>query len=73
MYPNPTEGMFTISVNDNLESPQVVVNDLSGKVLLTQAIAHQEQIDLSSLSDGVYMVSILVANEVIGVQRIIKE
>ncbi|MCE2681423.1 MAG: nidogen-like domain-containing protein [Flavobacteriia bacterium] len=73
MYPNPTEGMFTISVNDNLESPQVVVNDLSGKVLLTQTIEHQEQIDLSSLSGGVYIVSILVADQVIGVQRIIKE
>lgn len=73
VYPNPTEGMLTISVNDNLDSPQVVVNDLSGKVLLTQTIAHQEQIDLSSLSNGIYMVSILVANEVIGVQRIIKE
>jgi hypothetical protein len=73
MYPNPTEGMFTISVNDNLESPQVVVNDLSGKVLLTQTIEHQEQIDLSSLSGGVYIVSIQVADQVIGVQRIIKE
>lgn len=73
LYPNPTQNDLTIALNDKIEGAQVVVHDLCGKAMLTKNIQQHGQLDLSSFSAGVYMVSIVVDDEVIGVQRIVKE
>jgi hypothetical protein len=73
LYPNPTQNDLTIALNDKIEGAQVVVHDLCGKAMLTKNIQQHGQLDLSSFSAGVYMISIVVDDEVIGVQRIVKE
>jgi hypothetical protein len=73
LYPNPTQNELTIDLNEKIESAQVVVYDLYGKAVVAKNIQQNGQLDLSSFSAGIYLVNILVDNEVIGVQRIVKE
>jgi hypothetical protein len=69
--PNPTNGSIQITLNQ-VGSGQIQILDLNGKVLITkqlnEATAH---IDLGSLQQGTYLVSILTTQKLI-VQRINK-
>lgn len=69
--PNPSNGSIQITLNQ-VGSGQIQILDLNGKVLITKelngATAH---IDLSSLQQGTYLVSILTTQKPI-VQRINK-
>ncbi|MDH4471655.1 MAG: T9SS type A sorting domain-containing protein [Fluviicola sp.] len=57
VFPNPFQQEVTIRAKSMIQT--VVVSDLSGKVLLTQAANSNElKLDLSNYSSGVYMVMI---------------
>lgn len=64
LYPNPAKNQFTIKSNlDNLIT-QLDVFDLSGKLLISKKLTSNSEntIDTSSLSKGVYLLSIATAN-----------
>jgi hypothetical protein len=75
IYPNPSKGMFTISLGD-VQPIGIEVYDLTGKLILSKKdifINNFETfIDLSTASQGVYFIKI-VTNEQQIVRRIIKE
>ena len=57
VYPNPSEGVFTISLSDNSGTPNIVkVYDLSGKNVFEETLSGtvQKQLDLSALPKGIY-------------------
>ncbi|MCO6173637.1 T9SS type A sorting domain-containing protein [Flavobacterium sp. NRK F10] len=67
LYPNPVTDFFTIDANEAIE--KVEVYNLTGaKVMET----NQTQVNISSLSAGLYLVKIYSENGV-GVQKIIKK
>lgn len=54
VYPNPADNNVTISVT-NIESYQLSVTDITGKVVLTKSLSGIENtLDVSSLSSGAY-------------------
>lgn len=63
IYPNPSNGVFSVSFDDSFEGTYtLIVSNLSGQVLTTQLLSKKsEQIDLQSLSAGQYLIQI--ANE----------
>ena len=68
VYPNPSEGVFTFSLEENA---QLLVNELSGKLLLQRsASAGLNTIDLSSKGAGLYILSVKTSNSV-SVNRLI--
>jgi Secretion system C-terminal sorting domain len=75
LYPNPSNGIFNLVSGDN-EITEIQVYDLTGKVIWTKkdfAVSNSEiQINLSSISQGIYFVKIS-ANNQSTVKRIIKE
>ena len=75
IYPNPSKGVFTISVG-NLQPTGIEVYDLTGKKVFAKneiAISNFEtKIDLSNLTQGIYFVKIIDNNQST-VKRIIKE
>lgn len=75
LYPNPSNGIFNVVSGAN-EITEIQVYDLTGKVIWTKkdfAVSNSEiQINLSSISQGIYFVKIS-ANNQSTVKRIIKE
>jgi hypothetical protein len=62
VFPNPTSGMFTLSLGASASSDlTVTVSDVAGKVVLNGNIpsgTNQVTFDASALSSGVYSVKI---------------
>jgi hypothetical protein len=59
IYPNPTNGQFNITLNDNYKKMNVIVYDLNGKPFY---MANYENNDFVSINlksaPGIYVVSI---------------
>ena len=60
VYPNPSEGMVTIS-NDNNSSNDIVVYNMLGETIYTASSETKLSVDLSAVGAGVYLVK--VSNE----------
>ena len=60
LFPNPTNGILNIG-NENLE--KILIYDVSGKVV--KEFAPESQIDVSNLSKGLYIINLLLSNEII--------
>jgi hypothetical protein len=75
VYPNPSEGVFNISLGD-IEPTSIEVYDLTGKIILSRkdlSIRNFEtSINLSGASQGIYFVKINANNQNV-VKRIIKK
>ena len=58
VYPNPTEGVFNISSNDNFTQIQLLT--LTGKIVLEKHINHSNTsiIDISDFERGIYLLKI---------------
>lgn len=61
VYPNPTEGLVTIS-NDNGVENTITVFDITGKKVASKIASTTTTLDLSSMGTGVYMVEVANAN-----------
>ncbi|HKC69320.1 MAG TPA: PKD domain-containing protein, partial [Bacteroidia bacterium] len=57
LYPNPSNGYFTIQAGAQPQTLQVL--DLNGNLVLTQTISGTTVVDASSLTNGVYNLSII--------------
>ncbi len=79
IYPNPTAGVFTLQVNEvKGEDVCIKIYDILGQEVFNRNFANyygtlQEQIDLSILNNGVYMVTVQVGNRFVKTERIIKQ
>ena len=70
IYPNPTDGNFVIETNTT-EKQNVQMFDVTGKLVLTQTISGNTNIDASSLSQGVYNISITGRSAGVANQRLV--
>lgn len=56
IYPNPANNMITVFADNSTES-EFTLMDVAGKVLMTRNLSNQEtRIDISGLSEGMYIV-----------------
>ena len=63
VYPNPTQGMVTIMVDDALGFEYQVL-DFTGKaIMIGETQDHSTSIDLRGLCKGVYFISIITKTE----------
>ncbi len=69
IYPNPAVNSITIN-SDKYESYTVEIIDLTGKSIQKQKLL-QNKIDVSSIENGIYFLSISENNEIIKTQKII--
>jgi alpha-tubulin suppressor-like RCC1 family protein len=76
IIPNPTSSSITIQTLDNSPVQSILIKDLTGKILLQQsfpASSHSVTLDVSALSDGLYLcevhTNVSVVTEKIIVQR----
>lgn len=66
LFPNPTHDKISISIPTVFQSQQIAIyiNDLFGKIVLAkEGISFSEDIDISSLSSGCYIISVHLNNQ----------
>lgn len=77
VYPNPAESAINIELNDlkDLENVAVLLTDISGKIITVSCRTndHFIQVDIASLSNGVYTYSIINNEETYAVGKFIKQ
>lgn len=71
IFPNPTGGKVEIKTNTNLEIDIEVCNIL-GKSLLVRKITTIEELDLTTLPNGIYLLLAKDGSEILEVKKIIK-
>jgi len=65
IYPNPTDGIFTINLQ-NIEMPcHILINDISGRTIRDNLLINKTtQINLSEQANGIYFIKITQNNKV---------
>ncbi|HEX7413224.1 MAG TPA: T9SS type A sorting domain-containing protein [Bacteroidia bacterium] len=61
IYPNPTSNQFSIEANTT-DKLTLELYDVNGRLVLTKSVSGKSTIDVSSLNEGVYTISI-ISNE----------
>lgn len=61
VYPNPSEGIITISNDNNVENT-ITVFDITGKKVASKVASTSTTVDLSAMGTGVYMVEVANVN-----------
>lgn len=70
IFPNPSSGMFTISLNENINSKiKISISDLLGETIYSSALENNLSVDLSCLPNGIYFLK--TDSGIISTQRII--
>jgi hypothetical protein len=73
MYPNPAKSFISLSVNTLIGAGSIVITDLYGKQVRTQALSMgNNTMDVSSFAKGIYLVSI-ITNEGKSTQKLVVE
>lgn len=67
IYPNPTEGEFTI--NGEFAEGNVEVTDLAGRVVLSSAVSAGSKVELADAKAGIYVVKV-VADGKTAIQKV---
>ncbi len=71
IYPNPTSDM--INVLGNFEKAQVQIYDVSGRMLMQQAIQQHQSINIANLSAGIYTLKVINEKGEVAIHKLVKE
>ena len=72
IYPNPSTGNFTLSLNQEVENGTVQVLDYTGKIVLEKNITENDiNIDIYAVPSGLYFVKVISVNG-ISMEKLIK-
>lgn len=64
IYPNPTDGLFTIDLGRSSPNAEIIISQLDGRVIIKDFIINSRFKDLHlSGSPGLYVVSVISGNE----------
>lgn len=69
--PNPTNGLLTFQSNQNIQ--QVQVFNISGQLVFSEEQSSSNQIDLSDLEKGIYLVKILLEDGSVFSEKVVKQ
>lgn len=73
VFPNPTTEYVTIQLNKDITGGKVVITDLSGKQLSEQDIQQTASLQLHSLAQGTYLLSVYQNGAMVGREVLIKQ
>lgn len=73
IYPNPSNGLVTIAINEFNEAQTMRIYDITGKLLLTETISTAiSTVDISNFNKGIYLIE-LVSGSKSSYQKLIRE
>lgn len=71
IYPNPAGEVININAQNSDDLESIEVRDLTGKLLLR--VNYSNQMTISSLESGIYVICVLKSDQVISCQKLIKQ
>lgn len=71
VFPNPTNGTFTVNANEGIESIEVF--DLFGRPVFVQVDLMHDKVDANSLPNGYYIVRVQLPQETLQTKILIKK
>jgi len=65
-YPNPAKNSLTVIMPDNaISDVQLLITDVSGRIVLNQIITQEKSLlNISNLSNGIYLIRTVINNDV---------
>ncbi len=72
VYPNPTNGLITLSTNNGILETVYVINLQSQVVAHTEVGSSKTTIDMSDLPPGVYFVTVILSNGQSATKKLVK-
>ena len=73
VYPNPNNGIFYVQINE-FESTSIEIYNVIGQKVFEQVLQNNlEQINLSTLTEGIYQIKVLKNNNTVYQTKIIKQ
>jgi hypothetical protein len=74
VYPNPTNGIFTVNVNDTKATSISVLNTLGEEIYQAKCNGNNTVVDLKNAANGVYFIQVAteagILNELLSNNRI---
>jgi len=71
IYPNPSNGIFSLKLNGDLNSAHVEVYDMLGNLILNKECLKRTTLDFTDKSNGIYLVKI-ISKKGVEAKKIIK-
>ncbi len=68
--PNPTTGIFTINLPNEISTAQINISDITGKEIISTN--QYSKIDITKQPQGIYFITLKLNNQIIQTQKIIK-
>lgn len=68
IYPNPSNGEFTISLNEEAHATQIYISDIEGRIIESKTYVEKTSLDLPK---GVYFITLLDDDIVLGTEKLI--
>lgn len=73
IYPNPSTGVFTVSLPENTSGYSITILNLNGQKIISYQITGMDtQLDLSNLAKGIYLVSV-ISEKTMQIGKFVKE
>ena len=71
IYPNPTTGIVSIKLPEELANAALEIKDYSGKSILKQQLEKETDMDLSNFSSGIYFL-LIQTDELVWMEKLVK-
>lgn len=76
IYPNPSTGIVNVDFTEQMDGEMIIeVIDIQGKIVhnSTRQEANAEQLDLSHLNEGIYLIRVTIDEYIVGIERWVKK
>ncbi|MFI5141369.1 MAG: T9SS type A sorting domain-containing protein, partial [Bacteroidia bacterium] len=70
VYPNPTNGQFTIETN-TIDKQTIQIVDLNGRLVFNEAITGTTTVDATNLNEGVYTLTLKTVDRIMNKKLVI--
>lgn len=74
IYPNPNNGVFNVTISDNINNTQIEIYNSLGVLIYCYSIENEQNIiSLIDLDKGIYLLRVLEGGSIMGFERFVKE
>jgi uncharacterized delta-60 repeat protein len=73
LFPNPAKDIISVTINSDITNGDIIIYDVNGKLITSEAFSGSTKIDVSSFSSGIYMIQLKADNVTSHIEKIVIE